>query len=85
MGGRGQTAIKLVVTDEEGAGEPLFEKEAVITFPNPLAVAELTYTTTRLEFREPGFYRLQLFGAGQLLREYRLLVAQPGQVTRQPR
>lgn len=50
-------------------------QETTVVFPNPLVVAEIKFTTPRVVFSRSGSYGLQLFGAGQLLREYRLEVA----------
>jgi hypothetical protein len=46
----------------------------VTDFPDPLTVAEGVFTHTGAIFPEAGEYRLQLFGAGVLLKERRLQV-----------
>jgi hypothetical protein len=70
--GHGRTPIKLCLVDANEEHEPLFETETVIQFPDPLTVIELVFALGNVEFPERGEYRMQLFGAGQPLRERRI-------------
>lgn len=72
--GRGETVVKLRLTDVEEAYEPVFEYETVVDFSDPTDEREAVFLLRDLVFPEPGDYRLQLWGAGQLLRERRFLV-----------
>jgi hypothetical protein len=45
-----------------------------VTFPNPVTEVELVVVLDEIVFPEPGEYRLQLFAAGQLWRERRVMV-----------
>jgi Family of unknown function (DUF6941) len=74
VGGRGETPLKLLLVDS--AGDQVYEQEAIVTFSDPLVVAEVTFTAKRVSLTKTGTYHFRLFGAGQLLCEYRLHVAQ---------
>jgi hypothetical protein len=74
-GGRGQTQVRVRLVDVDEAREPVFEMATVVDFPDPLAVREIAPVCHNVVFPEPGEYRLQVFGAGQFLRERRLFVA----------
>ena len=63
--------------DTDGAREPVFEANAFLNFPDPLFVAEVVFAKFGVVFPEPGEYRLQLHGAGTLLRERRIQVGPP--------
>lgn len=71
--GRGETAVKLRLIDADEASEPILEFETTVNFLDPSEDIEIAVRLTDLVFPEPGDYRLQLFGAEQLLRERRLL------------
>jgi hypothetical protein len=75
--GHGKTPIKLRLVDVDESRPPIFEGEAVLDFPDPLVVAEGVFVHAGPVFPEPGEYRLQLLGAGMLLRERRLQVLPP--------
>lgn len=45
-------------------------------FPDPLAVVEVVFSKANVLFPAPGEYRVQLFAAGEPLRERRLHVLQ---------
>jgi hypothetical protein len=75
--GHGKTPVKMRLVDVDETHDPVFEEEAIIDFPDPLAVAEFTFVPPGAVFPSPGEYRLQLFGAGIPLRERRLQVLPP--------
>jgi len=73
--GRGKTALELRLVDVDEIFEPVFALEASVDFAdNPNEIIETVFNQAGVTFPEPGEYRLQLFGSGQLLRERRLLV-----------
>jgi hypothetical protein len=72
--GRSDTTLQLRLVDVEAAREPVLEYETVIQFMDPTDDVEVVFHLSDLVFPEPGDYRLQLFTAGQLLCERRLLV-----------
>jgi len=73
-GGHGQTPMKLRLVDANEDRAPLFQNEAMVSFPDPITVIELVIATPNVVFPEPGEYRLQLSGAGEFLRERRIHV-----------
>jgi hypothetical protein len=75
--GHGKTPIKLRLVDVDEVRDPVFERESILDFPDPLVVAEGVLGVIGPVFPEPGEYRLQLLGAGTLLRERRILVMPP--------
>jgi hypothetical protein len=75
--GHGKTPVKMRLVDVDETHDPVFEEETVIDFPDPLTVAELTFVRHGTVFPAPGEYRLQLFGAGQPLKERRIQVMPP--------
>ena len=75
--GHGKTPVRVRLVDVDEAHDPLFEEESLIDFPDPLAVVEMTFVRPGPVFPAPGEYRIQLFGAGALLRERRLQVIPP--------
>jgi len=66
--------VKVRLTDVEEVYEPVFGYEPVLDFSDPTDEREAVFLLRNLVFPEPGDYRLQLWGAGQLLRERRFLV-----------
>jgi hypothetical protein len=72
--GRGETALKIRLVDVDEVREPVMEFETTLNFLDPTEDVEVAFLLTELVFPEPGDYRLQLYGAGQLLRERRFLV-----------
>jgi hypothetical protein len=72
--GHGKTPIKMRLIDVDETRAPVFEQAMDFDFPDPLAVVEGVFVAVGPPFPEPGEYRLQVFGAGQLLRERRLQV-----------
>src|SRR6266478_2358632 len=72
--GHGRSPIKVRLVDVDESREPIFEIESVIEFSDPLQVLETVFAARGVRFPEPGEYRLQVFGAGQFLRERRLQV-----------
>jgi hypothetical protein len=72
--GRGETTIKLRLIDVDEAREPVVEYETTVNFLEPTEEVEIVFRLVDLIFPEPGDYRLQLYGAGQFLRERRFLV-----------
>ncbi len=84
--GHGPTPMKMRLIDVDDSREPIFESEGVLDFPNPLVVAEIVFVCHNVVFPEPGVYRLQLYGAGQLLRERLFMVTpvEPSEEAQQP-
>jgi hypothetical protein len=72
--GRGKTPLTLRLIDGEEERPPVFTVEALLDFPDPTQVVEGAFTCQRLQFPQPGEYRLQLLVAGELLLERRLFV-----------
>ncbi len=72
--GRGETSLRLQLIDVDEAREPILEFETTVNFLDPTEEVEVAFRFQNLSFPEPGDYRLQLFGAGQFLREKRFLV-----------
>jgi hypothetical protein len=72
--GHGQTLMQLRLVDANEERAPLFTSESSLLFPDPLYVAEAVFAVPNVVFPEPGEYRLQLFGAGQPIRERRLYI-----------
>ena len=73
--GQGEIPLKLQLVDWAEAGPPLFVKEKPVHFPNPRFVVENVFYETNVVFPEEGEYRLQLFAAGQFLKERPLMVS----------
>ena len=73
--GRGETPLRLRLTDVEEAGEPVLEFETTVNFLDPTEEVEMAFRLADLIFPEPGDYRLQLYAVGKFLRERRLLVS----------
>jgi hypothetical protein len=80
--GHGQTEMRLRLVDVDEDRAAVFEAEAPVEFPDPIAVVEMVFTATNVSFPKPGEYRLQLYGAGQPLRERRLHVLAAGPAPR---
>lgn len=72
--GHGETPMRLRLIDVDEAREPVLEFETTVNFLDPTEEVEVAFRLVDLAFPEPGDYRLQLYGAGQLLRERRFLV-----------
>jgi len=70
--GYGETELRLRLIDADELRPPLFELEATVEFSDPLTEVEVVFAHPKVVFPEPGEYRLQLFGAGEPLREWRL-------------
>jgi hypothetical protein len=70
--GHGQTSVRVRLVDAQEARPPLFEMETSVDFPDPLTVMEVVFPLFNLAFPEEGEYSVQLFGAGEFLREHRL-------------
>jgi hypothetical protein len=60
--------------DAEESRSPIFESETTVSFPDPLSVMEVVFPKFEVIFPEEGEYSVQLFGAGEFLREHRLQV-----------
>jgi hypothetical protein len=72
--GRGPTKVKLVLVDADGERGPVFTNEVTVPFANPTQTMEVHFVHLGAEFPEPGDYCVQLYAAGELLRELRLKV-----------
>lgn len=72
--GRGKIPMTLRLVDAGQSRPAIFESNAVMYFSDPVATSEHAFYQENVLFPEPGYYLLQLFAAGQLLRERRLLV-----------
>jgi len=57
------------VVDVDEERDPLVASSIEIDFPDPLTVLDQVFALGKVSFPEPGEYRVQLFAAGQLLRE----------------
>ena len=75
--GHGKTSLRLRLIDVDETLEPIVDSESVVEFADPIAVIEPVFVMTDVVFPEPGEYRVQLYGAGQFLRERRLYVTPP--------
>jgi uncharacterized protein DUF6941 len=72
--GHGKTPMKVRIVDVDDEREPLLEANSEMEFADPLQVVEVVIGCPPIVFPEPGEYRLQLYGAGEFLRERRLQV-----------
>ena len=72
--GRGETPVRLRLIDVDEVREPVLEFETSVAFIDPNDEVEVAICLVDLVFPEPGDYCLHLFGAGQFLRERRLLI-----------
>ena len=72
--GHGEVPIKLQLVDVDEAEEPLAEAEGKVKFTDPRVVVEIGLHLAGIVFPRPGEYRLQLYGAGELLIERRILL-----------
>lgn len=72
--GHGRTEIKIRLVDVDEASDPILEHALMVDFRDPLQVVETVFAIRGVQFPAPGEYRIQVFGAGQPLRERRLQV-----------
>ena len=72
--GYGNTSVRVRLIDAEESRPPIFESETVVGFPDPLSMMEIVFPMFEVVFPEEGEYSVQLFGAGEFLREHRLEV-----------
>lgn len=72
--GRAETPVKLRLIDADEEREPVLEFETTVNFLDPTEDVQVVFRLSDLIFPEPGDYRVQLYGAGQFLRERRFLV-----------
>jgi|SRR6516164_1825001 hypothetical protein len=72
--GYGETRIQLRLVDALESRPPIVEAETMVSFADPLTVMEVVFPWFQVGFPEPGEYSVQLFGAGEFLREHRLEV-----------
>jgi hypothetical protein len=72
--GHGKTELELRIVDADEEMDPLISRKGMADFPDPLVVAEAILAVGPVVFPTAGEYRIQLFGAGQLIRERRLQV-----------
>jgi hypothetical protein len=72
--GRGETPLRLRLIDVDESREAVLDFETTVNFLDPIEEVEIGFRLVDLVFPEPGDYRLQLEGAGQFLRERRLLI-----------
>jgi len=72
--GRGETPLRLRVIDVDETREPVLEFETTVNFPDPTEEVDVAFRLIDLVFPEPGDYCVQLYGAGQFLRERQFLV-----------
>jgi hypothetical protein len=70
----GKILIKLQLVDVDESRDPLFMVENELEFPDRRANIVMMAQLRGVVFPEPGEYRLQLFGRGELMLERRLLV-----------
>ena len=72
--GRAETEVSLRLINADEAREPILEFDTTVNFLDPTEDVQVAFRLSELVFTEPGDYRLQLYGAGQFLRERRFLV-----------
>jgi hypothetical protein len=73
--GHGKTAIRLRLVDVDESQVPIIDEDLLtVDFTDPILVIEVVFPLPNITFPEYGEYRLQLYGAGQFLRERRLHV-----------
>jgi hypothetical protein len=72
--GYGETTVCLRLVDMDEVHPPIFELESVLNFADPFDVVDIVFRETKVVFPEPGEYCLQLFAAGEPLRERRLQI-----------
>jgi hypothetical protein len=72
--GHGNVTIKVRLIDSEEARPAITEVESTIDFTDPRLVVDFQGTTMNIVFPEPGEYRVQLFGNGELLSERRIVL-----------
>lgn len=70
--GHGETELVIRIVDSNDARPPIVEGKGRVIFKDPRAIANLALQFHGLTFPEPGEYRVQLYAAGELLREARL-------------
>jgi hypothetical protein len=72
--GHGKTNLELKLIDVDEEFDALGTKTITVDFADPLVVIDVVFPLGPIVFPTPGEYRIQLFGAGQPLRERRLYV-----------
>ncbi|MBI4719223.1 MAG: hypothetical protein HY763_15605 [Planctomycetes bacterium] len=72
--GHGETDLLIRIVDSNDARPPIVEGKGRVLFKDPRAIANLALQFHGLTFPEPGEYRVQLYAAGALLREARLML-----------
>ncbi len=70
--GYGETELRMRIVDANDERPPIVEGKGRVRFRDPRAIANLVLQFHGLTFPEPGEYRVQLYSAGELLREARL-------------
>ena len=70
--GYGETEFELRIVDANDERPPIVEGKGIVRFQNPRAIANLALQFHGLTFPASGEYRVQLYSAGELLREARL-------------
>lgn len=75
-GGRGKMHMAVRLIDADEVRPPVAVMEFEAEFHDPIAINQLATGLVGLVFPEPGEYRLQLIGEGELLLERRLVVVQ---------
>lgn len=74
--GRGETEFTIRIVDSNEERPPIVEGRGKVKFQDPRAIANLALQFHGLTFPQPGEYRVQLWSAGELLREARLALLQ---------
>ncbi len=70
--GYGETELRMRIVDANDERPPIVEGKGRVRFRDPRAIANLALQFHGLTFPEPGEYRVQLYSAGELLRDARL-------------
>lgn len=70
--GYGETEFTIRIVDTNDERPPIVEGKGKVRFQNPRAIANLALQFHGLTFPASGEYRVQLWSAGELLREARL-------------
>lgn len=74
--GRGRVPLRLVLVGPAGDARPLVEAETAADFSDPMAIVEIDFHLTAVQFDEPGEHRFELYAAGEPIMARRFVVWQ---------
>lgn len=72
----GKVPIMLRLVDADEEGEPIFQVEDEVDFPDRRAIINMNAVMQGIAFPSAGEYRLQRFGYGEFMLERRIVVRQ---------